>query len=425
MPAVSPAKLILRPHPAATWNRSLERRIRVIGLSILGGLLLSGLAAVALWAIVIRGTAEASDLTLLFPLLLIAMVLATVAGHRYLATRPAVRLEPDRLTVWFRGLNPFTATVHPLRRDRLLPARLLEEADGLTLVLQERKGPLLRLPLACGAFPALAAWLLEDDGVMAPADRERLLELQEAFLEPAAWHRPEGEPGAAMERRLNFLYRFSLSFAFRRLLATKPDPTVDDLERFYRMSRLGTDLLYLHELAGEVSRLRPGFALPREDAFRIACVLRVRTETERALADLEAVERPEELPAELVARWRTNLKYHDLPSPPYSGLAARLLSGVSHYAHVHPDGVIHTHDGDTHVKHFVAVRYTEKWMNTSPLEVIDLAGRVMRVNQEEAATCTALRLASPHILHLHLASYMAFRDRWWFARLKKKWKTAD
>jgi hypothetical protein len=418
MPEVSPAKLILRPHPAASWNRSLERRIRVILLAILGGLLLSGLVAVALWAIVIRGTAEVSDLSLLFPVLLVAMVLVTVAAHRHLAARPAVRLERDRLTVWSRGLNPFTLTVHPLRRGRLLPVGLLQDPQGLCLILQEPQGPVVRLPLAVGVFPALAAWLLEGEGPVTPAVRERLEGLRKAFVEPADWPRTEASP------RLDFLFSFSLPFAFRRLLAAKPEPTADDLERFYRMSRVGADFLYLHELAGEVSRLLPGFALPREDAFRIACVLRVRTELERALAELESVETPEELPKELVTRWKTHLKYHDLSAPPYSGLATRLLSGVAHFAQVSPEGDIHTRDGDTHVNHFVAVRYTEKWMNTSPLEVIDLAGRVMRVNQDEAATCTALRLAAPHILHLHVASYMAFRDRWWFARLKKKMNTA-
>lgn len=418
MPDVSPAKSILRPHPATAWNRSLERRIRIIVLSILGGLLLSGLAAVALWAIVIRETAEAADLTLLFPVLLVAMVLVTVAAHRHLAARPAVRLEPGRLTVWFRGLNPFTATVHPLRRDRLLPVGLLQEPKGLILVLQEPDGPMVRLPLAVGVFPALAAWLLDGDGPVSPVVRAQLEGLQKVFVEPAAWPRAELNP------RLDFLFRFCLPFAFRRSLASKPEPTTDDLERFYRMSRVGSDFLYLHELAGEVSSLLPGFALPREDAFRIACVLRVRTELDRALAALEAVETPEELPKELVARWRSHLKYHDLPAPPYSGLTARLLSGVAHYAHVRPEGDIRTHDGDTHVNHFVAVRYTEKWMNTSPLEVIDLAGRVMRVNQDEAPTCTALRLAAPHLMHLHVASYAAFRDRWWFSRLKRKIRTA-
>jgi len=414
MPGTPPKKIILRPHPAAAWNRSLERRVRVIGLALIGGLLLSALASVALWAIVIRGTADWSDLTLLFPVGLLAMVLGTVAVHRHLAARPAVRFEPDRLTVWRRGLNPFTATVHPLRADRLLPARLLEETSGLTLILREEKGPLFRLPLACDAFPALAAWLDGHDALLEPAVRERLAGLREAHVPAAAWR------GTALEGRLEYLYRFALPFAYRRLAADLPAPTGEDLERFYRMSRIGADFLYLHELAREVSRLRPAFALPREDALRIACVLRVRTELDRALADLEAVSEPEELPATLLERWRRHLKYKDLQAPPYSGIAARLLSGISHYAHIRPDGTIHTHDGDTHVDHFVAVRYTEKWLNTSPLEVIDLAGRVMRVNQDEAETCTALRLASPHLLHLHVASYLAFRDRWWFSRLRRK-----
>jgi len=414
MPA--PVKMILRPHPGTSWNRSLERRTRVIGLSILAALLLSALVAVSIWAIVIRGTADVSDLSLLFPLLLLGMLFATAAVHRFLVVRPKVQLDDDRITVWNRGLNPLTATVRVFRLANLRPIQMLPEASGLNLVLQTEKGEMVRLPLACGRAPELVVWLAAHDDRLSPACRARLPQLREAFLPAAGWAQ------APLQARLDFLYAYCLPFAFRALLVKKEQPTGEDLERFYRSSRLSSDFLYLHELALEVARLRPGFTLPIEDAFRIACVMRVRTELERSLAALEAVETPEEIPAGHVARWKRNFKYKDLAAPPYSGIGARVLAGVSHYARVRPDGSVQTHDGEVHLENYVAVRYPEKWLNTAPLEVIDLAGRIMRVNQDEADTCLAIRLAAPHVLHIHIHSYMAIRDRLHFRKLKSKLK---
>jgi len=417
--SAAPVDLILRPHPGAEWNLSIARRPRVIGLSILAGLLMSMLAAVSIWAIFIRKTADLTDLSMLFPLALLGMLFATAAVHRYLVIRPRVRLEADRITVWNRGLNPWTATVQVLRVTDWQPVQLLQESSGLTCVLQTKKGATVRLPLAVDRAPELIDWLLSHDEHLDPACRARLPLLRDAFSPRDQW------AGAPLTARLEFLYAYALPIAYRALLHRKLRPTGEDLERHYRMCRLTADFLFLHELAGEVSRLRPEFALPREDAFRIACVMRVRPEIERSLATLEAMTTHEELPTRHLERWRRNLKYKDLAAPPYSGVTARLLAGVSHYAHVRPDGSVQTHDGEVHLENFVAVRYTERWLNTAPLEVIDLAGRTMRINQDEAATCTAIRLVAPHVLHIHVSSYMAIRDRWQFRKLKARIAAAE
>ncbi len=412
-------RMILRPHPGTSWNLSLERRPRLIGLSILVGLLLSGLAAVSVWAIYIRKTADASDLQLLFPAAMLGVVFMTAGVHRFLVARPRVLLEADKITIWNRGLNPWTSTVRVLRVNTLLPLQTLAEAHGLTLILQPEKGTPLQLPLAIERAPELLDWLADHEDRLHPSLRAQLPRLRAAFLPAGQWS------GAPLDARLDFLFFYSLPFAFRSLLTKKKHPSEEDVERFYRMSRLTADFLYLHELAGEVSRLRPDFALPREDAFRIACVMRVKTELEQSLRALEDLSTREEIPAGHVERWKRNFKYKDIPAPPYSGIGARLLAGVSHYARVRPDGTLLTHDGEVHVDQFVAVRYSMKWLNTAPLEVIDLAGRTMRVNQEEAATCLAIRLVAPHILHIHTHSYMAIRDRLQFRQLKSKLKSAS
>ncbi|MBU1243495.1 hypothetical protein KKD52_03660 [Myxococcota bacterium] len=412
-------KMILRPHPGASWNLSLERRPRLIGLSILGGLLLSGLAAVSVWAIFIRQTADASDLQLLFPAGMLGLLFLTAGVHRFLVARPRVLLEDDKITLWNRGLNPWTSTVRVLRVNTLLPVQALAEARGLTCVLQPGKGEPIQLLLASDRAPELLDWLAAHEDRLHPSLRAMLPRLRTAFLPKGEWSH------APLDARLDFLYFYSLPFAFRSLVTKKPRPTEEDVERFYRMSRLSADFLYLHELANEVARLRPDFALPREDAFRIACVMRVKNEIEQSLRALEALQTREEIPAGHVERWKRNFKYKDIAAPPYSGIGARLLAGVSHYARVSPDGTLHTHDGEVHVEQFVAVRYAMTWLNTAPLEVIDLAGRTMRINQEEAATCMAIRLVAPHILHIHTHSYMAIRDRLQFRKLKSKLRPAS
>lgn len=395
---------VARLHPAQVENRSLARRGRLIALGILAGLLISALASVAIWAIVIQKTAHAGDFQLLLPLALLLLPVMLWQVHRHLSIRPRLRITPERIEIFPRGLNPLA----PARRvdaSGVQSAHLLRDADGLRLVLSRQKAPPVVLNLLWDAAPDILGWLAR---IPVPLhDGPRTLDasqLQQAWLSPDAWKE-------SPERQLDFAWHFNLPFLYGRILARRKTVTAQDLERYYRLLRTWADFLFLQEAASDVARCLPDFALPREDRFRIACVLRVRQEMESALHELANLPGLEEIPPELLEEWRTHLKYRNLPPLPYSGMATRLLSGVSHFARVRDDGTLETRDGTVSLKTFVAARLPQRAFNTAPLELHDILGRTSRINQDEAETLRDVRRMAPHVLYIHAQSYISLATR--------------
>ncbi len=408
--------ITLRPHPAAFLNRGMERRWRLVLLSIFTGGFISALAAITFHAVSVRGIHSLLDLALLFPLGFFFLFVGGALWHGILSSRPRIRLEAERITLQNRGINPFTAETVSLSVDSITRVALYRQPFGIQLVLFGKKNRLLRIPLACRDIHPVLDWVLRLTAANNTAVRKELNQLRDGFLTPDAFRL------ATPESRRQFSFCYSLPYLYRSLCAQKPGLNPSDLEQYYEMSRLVLDFMRLQEVASDYVLYLPEYALPAEDLFRISCVLRMKKEVERTFDHLLELKSGCEISPELRTRWKEHLKYRDLPSPPYSGIGARLLSGLSHYARILPSGMIQTHEKQTDPAQYIAMRRTEKWLGTSPLEVIDLFGRTMRINQDEHETLIRLRILFPHIMFIHPASYIEIQDRIIYKKIKKSFK---
>lgn len=403
-------------HPAYIENQSLSRRGRIIALAVLLGFLLSALVSIAIWAIFIQKTATVADLQLLLPLIILAIPIGFWQLHRYFHARPRLRITDQHIDILPRGLFPLT----PAKRVEAIgvqSAHILRNADGAYLVLVRKNASPVEMHLLWDSAAIILDFLDRHQIILHDGARQvEAKTLKDAWISPANWKT------ASNTQRLSFAWNFHLPFLYGHWLARQHTVTASDLERFYRLLRTWADFLFLQDAAGSVGKCLPEFVLPLEDRFRIACVLRVQSEIENAMRALEKANNHEEILPKQLENWRAQFKYRNLPPPPYSSITTRLLSGISHYAHVHEDGTLETREQKTSLEQFVAVRFPQRAFHTAPLELHDILGRTCRMNQNETNLLRDIRRIAPHILYIHVQSYISINTRLQLKKIIKKFR---